>query len=53
MNADARRGVHADVGIGLKTRLFLWIGVASLAAGVIAGGAAGLLAAAHRNNHSG
>jgi hypothetical protein len=45
MNADARKGVHADVRIGLKTKLFLWIGLALLAAGAIVGAAAGLRSA--------
>jgi hypothetical protein len=48
MNADARKGIHADIQIGLKTKLFLWIGLAALAAGLIAGSAAGLRAAAHQ-----
>jgi hypothetical protein len=44
MNADATRGVHADIRVGLKTRLFLWIGLASLAAALLL--AAGTLGAA-------
>jgi hypothetical protein len=46
MNADATRGVHADIRVGLKTRLFLWIGLASLAAAL-------LLAAALSARHPG
>jgi hypothetical protein len=42
MNADASKGVQAKIQIGLKTRLFLWIGLASLASGLVLGGAAGL-----------
>jgi hypothetical protein len=42
MNADASKGVQANIQIGLKTRLFLWIGLASLASGLVLGGAAGL-----------
>ena len=45
MNADASKGVQANIQIGLKTRLFLWIGLASLASGLVLGGAAGLRAA--------
>jgi hypothetical protein len=35
MNADAARGVHADIRVGLKTRFFLWIGLTSLAAALL------------------
>jgi hypothetical protein len=45
MNADASKGVQANIHIGLKTRLFLWIGLASLTSGLVLGGAAGLRAA--------
>jgi hypothetical protein len=51
MNADARKRINADVHIGLRTNLFLWIGLASLAAGLITGSAAGLRAVAHQDNH--
>jgi hypothetical protein len=40
MNADGSRGVQALVRIGLKTNLFLWIGLVLLAARLLAGGAA-------------
>jgi hypothetical protein len=42
MNADARRGVQANIRVGLKTTLFLWIGLALLTAALLTGGAAGL-----------
>jgi hypothetical protein len=44
MNADASRSVHANIRIGLKTTLFLWIGLALLAAALLVGGAATLRA---------
>jgi hypothetical protein len=50
MNADASRGVHADVRIGLKTKLFLWIGLAVLAAALLVGGAAAVRVAAERHH---
>ena len=50
MNADASRGVHADLGIGLKTRLFLWIGLAGVAAALVLGGAAALRVATDRRH---
>jgi hypothetical protein len=46
MNADATRGVHADIRVGLKTRLLLWIGLGSLGAALLL--AAGTLRAAPR-----
>jgi hypothetical protein len=49
MNAAADRGVHADIRVGLKTKLFLWIGLASLAAAALLAGAAGLRTATNRN----
>jgi hypothetical protein len=42
MNADATRGIHANVRVGLKTKLILWIGLASLATALLVAGAAGL-----------
>jgi hypothetical protein len=45
MNADASEGVQANIQVGLKTRLFLSIGLASLASGLVLGAAAGLRAA--------
>ena len=52
MNADASRGVHADVRVGLKTKLFLWIGLAVLAAALLIGGAAALRVATERRDKS-
>ena len=44
MRADAARGVVADVKVGVRLGLLLWIGIGLLAAGVLAAGAAaGLL----------
>jgi hypothetical protein len=45
MNADASKAVQANIQVGLKTRLFLSIGLASLASGLVLGAAAGLRAA--------
>jgi hypothetical protein len=45
MNADASEGVQANIQVGLKTRLFLSIGLASLASGLVLGAAAGRRAA--------
>jgi hypothetical protein len=42
MNADGRRGLQANIRVGLKTTLFLWIGLALLTAALLTGGAAGL-----------
>jgi hypothetical protein len=44
MNADASDEVHANIRVGLKTTLFLWVGLASLAAALLAGSAAALRA---------
>jgi hypothetical protein len=53
MRADGGRGVTADVNVGVKLGLLLWIGVGLLAAGVLAaGGAAGLILAGSRGTAS-
>jgi hypothetical protein len=44
MRTDAARGVTADVNVGVRLNVLLWIGIGLLAAGVlIAGASAGLL----------
>jgi hypothetical protein len=49
MRADGDRGVTADVSVGVRLGLLLWIGLGLLAAGVLAaGGAAGLIVAGSR-----
>jgi hypothetical protein len=39
MNASAAPHINADVSVGAKTNLLLWLGLGSLAVGLIAGGA--------------
>jgi hypothetical protein len=50
MHADASKGVQAQIATGLKTRLFLWIGLASLAGSLLTAGAAAFRAAAHQKH---
>jgi hypothetical protein len=50
MRTDAARGVTADVNVGVRLNVLLWIGIGILAAGVlIAGAAAGLLVVGTRS----
>jgi hypothetical protein len=54
MRADGARDVAADVNVGVRLGVLLWIGIGLLAAGVLAaGGAAGLLVVGLRSDHSG
>ena len=48
MNADGSRGVTANIRVGLKTKLFLLIGLALLATALLATSAAGLRVALRR-----
>jgi hypothetical protein len=49
MNADASRGVNAELRFGARTSLLWWLGAALLGAGVLAGAAA---AALHRHGRA-
>jgi hypothetical protein len=54
MRADAARGVAADVNVGVRLTVLLWIGISLLAAGVlIAGASAGLLVFGTRSSEVG
>jgi hypothetical protein len=54
MRADGGRDVAADVSVGVRLGVLLWIGLGLLAAGVLAaGGAAGLLIAGARTGGGG
>jgi hypothetical protein len=54
MRADGGRNIAADVKVGVRLNLLLWIGVGLLAAGVLAaGGAAGLIVLGTRSSGHG
>jgi hypothetical protein len=43
MNADASRGVTADLSVAAKSDLIIWVAIGSLAAGLLLAGLAALL----------